>query len=417
MATKREIIFRNREFFFKEKDYVSRDIEFINKIKSSLITVITGVRRSGKSILLKLIKDWLINNKKIKKKSIVYLDFDDPGIINFDLEKLESLFNTYFEEFYSKEKFIFLDEVQEIKNWHKLVLYFYKKGYKVIITGSNGNLLSKEIGTYLTGRTNNLKVYPFSFKEFLKLKNIKPDFKQKSNEKLIPLKKRFNEYMKKGGFPLVLKENDVSILKDYYENIINRDVLVRHNIINTATIKELSYYLITHFTQLSSYKSLKNNLNIKSLASLKDYLDFLEDSFLILPLKKFDYSLKKQIANPKKYYIIDTGLVNQIAYKFSENLGPLLENLVFLELKRKDYEIFYFKENKECDFVIQENNKITMAIQVCYDLNNQNKEREISGLKEAMKKFKLKKGILLTYDQEDEIDGIKVIPVWKWLLE
>ncbi len=417
----KDIIFRNREYFFETEEYINREVEFKEKINSSLITVISGIRRSGKSVLLKIIKDYLLEEKKINKNSIYYLDFNDYGLTDYSVNDLGKLFEIYFEEFFSKNKYIFLDEVQEIKNWHKLVLNFHKKGYKVIITGSNGNLLSKEIGTYLTGRINTLSLFPFSFREYLKIKNKKIDYKKKSQEKLIPLKNSFKDYLQQGGFPLVLKENNKKILKDYYENIINRDVIVRNNIKNTKNIKELSYYLVTNFTNISSYNSLKNSINIKSLSSLKNYLDFLRDSYLILDLKKHDFSIKKQVSNPRKYYIIDTGFISQIAYNFSKNLGRFLENCVFLELKRNANEIFYYSGKKECDFIVQDYSKVINSIQVTWELNENNKNRELEGLYEAMEKFNLKEGLILTFDQTDKINYkdkmVLVKPVWRWLLE
>lgn len=418
----KDLIYRNREFFFRKEDYISRDIDFKNKIDSSLITIITGIRRCGKSILLKLIKDYLLEKYSIKKESIYYLNFNDPFLSNTNIKDVFEIFTDYFDEFSSKKKYIFLDEVQEIKNWHKLVLDFYDSNYKVIITGSNGNLLSKEIATYLTGRNNVISLFPFSFSEFLRLKNInyKSEIKKLSSRASLKYTKLFKKYLKKGGFPLILKEDNINILQDYYENILNKDVIVRNSLHNSKELKELAFFIISNSAKIHSYNKLKNMINVKSVSTIKEYIDYLLNAFIIFNINKFDYSVKKQIYNPKKFYVIDTGFINYVSFSFSKNLGKLLENVVFLQLKRNLEDIFYYSNSFECDFIINSKNKIIEAIQVCYDFNDKNKDREIKGLLESMTKFKLKKGLILTYNQEETliIDNKKItlLPVWKWLL-
>ncbi len=419
----KDLIYRNREFFFKKEDYIKRDIDFKKKINSSMITIITGIRRCGKSVLLKLIKDYLLSKKLIIKENCYYLNFNDPFLSNINIKDIFEIFTTYFDEFPSKKKLIFIDEVQEIKDWHKLVLNFFDSGYKVIITGSNGNLLSKDIATYLTGRNNIINLFPFSFTEFLKLKriNYKNEISKLSSRASLKYTKLFKEYLQKGGFPLILKEDNIEILADYYENILNKDVIVRNSIHNSKELKELAFFLISNSAKIQSYNSLKKIINIKSTSTIKEYLDYLISAFIIFNVDKFDYSIKKQIYNSKKFYVIDSGFINYVSFSFSKNIGRLLENIVFLELKRNAQEVFYYSNSGECDFLIRKNHKIISAIQVCYDFNNQSKQREIQGLLIAMKTYSLKKGYILTYDKEDVLiinnKKIFLVPVWKWLLK
>ena len=330
----KDLIYRNRELFFKKEDYIKRNIDFKKKINSSMITIITGIRRCGKSVLLKLIKDYLLSKKLIIKENCYYLNFNDPFLSNINIKDIFEIFTTYFDEFPSKKKLIFIDEVQEIKDWHKLVLNFFDSGYKVIITGSNGNLLSKDIATYLTGRNNIINLFPFSFLEFLKLKkiNYKNEINKLSSRASLKYIKLFKEYLQKGGFPLILKEDNIEILADYYENILNKDVIVRNSIHNSKELKELAFFLISNSAKIQSYNSLKKIINIKSTSTIKEYLDYLISAFIIFNVDKFDYSIKKQIYNSKKFYVIDSGFINYVSFSFSKNIGRLLENIVFLEI-------------------------------------------------------------------------------------
>jgi predicted AAA+ superfamily ATPase len=411
LTTQKEIILRNREFFLKKESLIPRNINIKKILKTKQITVITGIRRCGKSTLLKIIKN------QIKEENIYYLNFNDPLLTAATIEDIQHLFDTYFSMYPSTEKHIFLDEVQEIKGWHKFILQLYEEKNKVIITGSNGNLLSKEIATYLTGRHEQIILYPFSFNEYLTLKKISYE-KNKATQ--APLLRAFETYTNIGGFPQVIKDNNKEYLKEYYESIIYRDVIVRNNVSYAKEIKELAHYIISNNTKMTSYTKLKTTINVKSTSTIKEYLDYINNAFIILPLNKFDYSIKIQLRTSKKMYCIDTGMAQIIGFKFSENKGQILENTVFIELKRREHEIYYHKEKKECDFVIYDKGKITQAIQVCYELHEDNKKREFEGLLEAMKKYKLKEGLLLTNDEEEELvlEGkkIHVLPVWKWLL-
>jgi hypothetical protein len=270
-------------------------------------------------------------------------------------------------------------------------------------------MLSRELGTKLTGRHISQELFTFSYNEFLKLEN------KKHNMKL------FDQYLKNGGFPEYLKSGDEIVLKNLFLDIFYRDILQRNEIRSEVQIKSLLYFLISNIGKEVSYNKLRELINIGSTNSVIQFMNHFEQSYLIFSLKKYDLSLKKQLISPKKIYCIDNGIITLNSFSFTKNSGRLLENIVFIELKRRGNELYYHKNKKECDFLVKEGLKISRAIQVCYELNYENKNREIDGLIEAMKTYNLKEGLILTYDEEDEIlvENLRITikPVWKWLLE
>jgi len=412
------VLFEQQKELGEKKEFVNR--ELIKKVLSflhlNLPIIITGVRRSGKSTLLYLIK----NELKLKEKDYLYINFNDERLVGFSLEDFQKVIDFLNENNYKEECYLFLDEIQESTGWEKWVDRIKEK-HRIFITGSNSKLLSKEISTILTGRSINISLSPFSFREFIeakkiKTKNWKMDLKVQSQ-----LRKGFSEFLLSGGLPKVIIDNDKRLLQETYENIIYRDIVKRFTNNLEKPVKEISVYLLSNISNELSIRSLSKIIQIKNLSTLKTILDTFEKAFLFFFINKFDFSMKKQIQNPRKIYCIDNGFVNEVGFKFSENKGRILENLVFLELKRDENDIYYFSEKKECDFLIREGAKIKKAIQVCYDLNQENKEREIEGLLEAINKFNLKEGLILTFDQDDELNikGNKIIikPIWKWLLE
>ena len=412
------VLFEQQKEFHKEEKFIERELtnKVLSFIKLKLPMIITGLRRTGKSTLLKIIKKQL----QLKEKECIYIDFNDERFVNFDVEDFQKILDFLNEHEYSKKCYFFLDEIQEVDKWEKWVNRIKDK-YPIFITGSNSKLLSKEISTVLTGRSINLSLYPFSFKEFLKSKKISIDkFKIDLNLQA-KLRKEFLEFLSLGGIPKAIIENDKRILKELYENIIYRDIIKRFTPNLEKPIKEISIYLLSNISKELSIRSLSKTIKIKNLSTLKSILDTFEKAFLLFFINKFDFSIRKQIQNPRKVYCVDNGFVTNVGFRFSEDKGKILENLVFIELKRRNKEVYYFSDKGGCDFIIREGIKIKKAIQVCYELNDDNKEREINGVLEAMNKFKLKNGLILVYDQEDELKikdkKIKIIPIWKWLLE
>jgi len=395
-----EVINLQRESLDKSEIGTPREEQKELTILDSFALIITGVRRCGKSTLLhQLIK---------KQKKAYYLNLEDPRLEGFDLgdfNKIEAIMK----EMYGKGGTYFFDEIQVIPQWERYIRYLVDKKEKVVLTGSNAALLSKELGTKLTGRHLDYELFPFSFKEFLDLKKLEPSLES------------FKEYFFQGGFPEFLKKNTPTIFHDLLSDIIMKDIAIRFNIKNIETLRKIAIFLISNVGKEFSYNSIKKMFEIKSVQSVIDYICFFENAYLMFSVPRFSYSFKQQQVNPKKAYSIDNGFSNFNSASFSKDNGKMLENLVFLALRRTHKDIFYFQDKKECDFLIKEKEKITQAIQVCYHLTEQNKNRELNGLFEALNKFKLNEGLILTYNQDDhfEIKGkkIKVLPVWKWLLE
>ncbi len=375
--------------------------EELDKVKIDLpfVLVVSGIRRCGKSTLMRQLMK--------KTKNFYYFNFEDPRVVDFTIDDFQKLDEVFLEE-YGKEGYYFFDEIQNVPKWELFVRALLDKKKHVMITGSNASLLSKELGTRLTGRHLRNELFPFSFNEFLKLVNKQPSIKS------------FEEYFLKGGFPEYLKVGRAEVLQELLNDIIMRDIAVRYKLRNLKTIKEMALYLLTNVGKEFSYNSLKRIFSLGSTNSAISFVSYFEDSYLLFTVPKFDYSLKKQLVNPKKIYSIDSGLSAVTSASFSEDKGKMLENVVFINLRKKHRDIFYFKEKNECDFVIKNGAKISQAAQVCYILNEDNKERELNGLVEAMEKFNLREGLILTYNQEDEIKlkdrKIKVLPVFRWLL-
>ncbi|MCF7794993.1 ATP-binding protein [Patescibacteria group bacterium] len=410
---------------YQSKSYIKRDLLDRVNFDSKFIEIITGVRRSGKSTILNILIDNLIFIKKIEARKILFLNFDSPSFISIykHPQELSKVVDEAETTTGTNIEYLFLDEIQNIEYWEKWIkeVYDLNKFKKIIITGSNSRLLEGEFISRLSGRYFSHINYPFSFKEYLRFKgqNFYDDEinNYQIKNKLI---KNFNTYLYQGGFPEAVIDNNLSILENYYKTIILKDVIDNNQIEEKVTLKELAYYLITNYTSLFSYNKLADYLN-KHDGIIKNYISFLQNAYIFTELKKFDFSLKKQNINNKKIYAVDNGLITQVGFNFSQDKGKLLENLVFLELQRRQQTVFYYSNNNECDFLVKDNKSINQAIQVVYDLNQKNRDRELAGIFEAMEKFDVKNGLIITYNHEETvtIDGkkISIIPAWKWILE
>lgn len=400
-----------RRIFEKRTGFVARRVSPV-LIKSKKITVISGARRSGKSTLLKQIAEELVGN-------YYYLNFEDERLLDFEYEDFSTLYEIFL-SLYKKQTHIFFDEIQNIFGWEKFARRLFEDGHKLFITGSNAKLLSSELATTLTGRHVKIELYPFSFREYLELKKF-PLKKAYDTIEKAKLSNLFADFETFGGFPEVAKSHDENELKQLYQDILIKDLIVRFKIKDAKDFRELSLYLMSNIGSRISFNKIKKVLQFNSVTTVKNYADLLENSYLNFLVSKFDFSLKKQLVNNRKVYSIDTGLVNAISFAFSENSGRLLENIVYLELRRREKEVYYCADKHECDFVLKEKRRIVEALQVAEQLTKDNKEREIAGLLEALSMYELKTGFILTSDQEDEFvkDGKKIVvmPVWKWLLK
>jgi predicted AAA+ superfamily ATPase len=413
----KELIREQKIIFEAETSEPLIEREALKKIPEYLklphAIVISGLRRSGKSTLLKQIR-----RNFYQDRLVYYFNFEDERLIDFQVEDFNLLYETFI-EISGDGRVFFFDEIQNVKGWELFVRRMYDRNFKFVITGSNSSLLSRELGTKLTGRYIGLELYPFSFREFLKFKNI-----SFSNEPLTEergfIKAAFNEYLEKGGIPEYLRFENSELLKTLYENILYKDILVRYRLEDEKALRELALYLFSNYTSEINYSKLQKMLGLGSPNTVKNYIGYLENSYMIFLLSKYDFSLKKQIYTSKKVYAIDSGFINLISFKFSQDIGKLLENVVFLELKRRGLELYYHRDKQECDFIITENERATTAIQVSLTLNN-NKDREFRALLEAMDTYRMDSGLILTEAEEFEenIQGKKVVvkPIWKWLLE
>lgn len=395
---------------FQEKDPgIPRQIDIDKYRTTKQITVISGIRRSGKSTLLAQFSK-LFNG-------FYYINFDDERLIDFTVKDFDGLMTAFQKQYPAKT--VFLDEVQNIAQWERFIRRIHDEGYKIFLTGSNARLLSSELATHLTGRYVKIELYPFSFQEFLRFHEF--DAAGKGTAVRVRLLKYFDEYFAQGGFPEFVKYGDWESVKRIYDDVLYRDLLTRFRIREVKSFKQLASFLFANVAKEISYNALKNILGFKSVMSVKNYIAYLEESFLIFEVHKYDVSLKKQFVSNKKIYVIDNGMRNSVAFYTSEDMGRLLENLVFLELKRRGFNPYYYKGKRECDFVIKEKNVITSAIQVSTVLNAQNREREIGGLAEAIETLRAKHGLILTKDISDEIKigtkKIQIKPVYQWLLE
>lgn len=411
----KEIMFDQKGVFNSKKHLIYRDIDMSKYISTSQVVIISGIRRCGKSSLLFLIKEKM----NLKEHDYCYFNFDDERIIA-DTSILENIFNLHI-EIYGEKPVLFLDEIQNIDNWEKFVNRMYEQGIKVYVTGSNAKLLSSEISTSLTGRNKRIELFPFSFSEYLRFIGNSYNLERLTQTSKSLLLKDFNTYFETGGFPLVVKENDTELVNAYFQDILYRDIISRYRLTQVNEIKQIGLYFAANIGKLFSYSTLQEISGVKSLSSIKDYLFYYEQSYLFFYLKKFDYSVKKQIMNPKKVYTIDPAFAHRLGFNFSENKGRVLENIVFLELLRRGKEVYYHAGKNECDFVVKEGLAVAEAIQVAYQLNSSNCEREYRGLQEAMNNHDLKEGLILTANSGEasvpENSGIKNLPVWKWLLQ
>ncbi len=394
-------ILRSQAEEFKRLEYgIEREKLKEITISTNFATIISGIRRCGKSTLMRQLMK--------KHTSFYYFNFDDPRAFGFELSDFQRLDEVFKEELGERDCYFF-DEIQNVDRWELFIKSLLEKKKRVVITGSNASLLSRELGTRLTGRHLTYELYPFSYAEFLAF--------TKQNTGVTS----FEEYLKNGGFPEYLKEKNPEVLRQLFNDIIARDISIRHKIRNLKTLKGMALYVLSNVGKEFSYNSLKKTFELGSVNSVISFISFFEVSYLLFTIPRFDYSIKKQLVSPKKMYAVDNGLSRINSTSMSDDKGRLLENVVYMHLRRKYRDIYYFKDKQECDFLVKDAGKITSAIQVCLKISDENKDRELNGLLEALDKCNLKVGSIITLDQEDKlkIDGktILVKPAWKWMLE
>jgi uncharacterized protein len=370
-------------------------LEFL-PVTNTHALVVSGIRRCGKSVLLhQFIRNEIDN--------VFYFNFADIRLYQFstsDFILLDELIKK------SNKEILFFDEIQIIDGWELYVRQKLEQSARIIITGSNARMLSAELGTNLTGRHISKELFPFSYKEFCLF------FSYQQN------KKSYLSYIRTGGFPEYLKTGNSELLSFLLEDILFRDIATRHSIRDVSGLKNLCVYIISNTAKFVSPSKLTRAIGVKSSSTVLEYLSYFESSYLVNLIPRFSWSVKGQMLSEKKVYVVDNGLINVASISASKDTGRKFENAVYWSIRRKTKKIWYFSDgNSECDFIFQKNENYS-AIQVCYELNGDNQEREINGLIAALQFFNMRVGIILTIDQTDKIlkDGytINVVPAFKF---
>lgn len=379
-------------YFNKQDGTIDRDSSTEIRLDVPLAVILTGIRRAGKSTLLKqLVKD---------KSKVGYVHFDDPRFSTFevpDFYKIEEIWPTI-------HQFQF-DEIQQIDGWESYIRQGLERGNRYAITGSNAKLLSLELGTLLTGRHITHEIFPFSFREFCRF------------GEQMPSADAFQEYIEMGGFPEFVAFDIPRYHTELFKDIIQRDIAVRNGIRNVQELTIIALHLLNNIARPYTLNKLAKSYGIKSVNTVSNFVKFYEDSYLLFSIAKFDFSFRKQQVNEKKIYAIDTKFAQQNSTQLHEDKGRILENLVFLEIRRKTNQIWYFKENHECDFIYQLAGQYH-AVQVCHDLHKDNLARELAGMEEAMSAVELASTTFVTSHQTEDLyiasKKVPCIPFFEW---
>lgn len=377
--------------------------------------IVSGLRRVGKSTLLAQLAH------RIGQAQFYYVNFEDDRFLGFQADDATDLIAALIELFGECSIYI-LDEIQNVPGWERFVRRLMDMGAKFYITGSNAALLSRELGTRLTGRYVPVELFPFSFAEFLQFRGYPaPDLTRLTTADAARLQQHLGEYMQTGGIPEPLKYPEMALLRTLYDDVLYRDIATRYRIDDVRALRELAYFLMSNPAAVVSYNKLKEQLRLGSVNTVKNYIDYLENSWLLFTVNVYDYSVKRQQIAPKKVYVIDTGLANAVGFTFSPNRGCLLENLVFLALRRQSREIYYYRspDDYEVDFFVPETRQL---IQVTQSLAAPSvRQREVRALTTAMQRLGLVHALILTDASADPIttDGmtIEIRAVSQWLLE
>lgn len=401
-------------------------ISYFSRIQRYLetdeILVLSGVRRSGKTTLLFQTIRYLIDDQHIPPRNILFVNCDEPEISRLK-NPLTEVVDTYRKEIPAKGTlYLVFDEIQGIPGWERIIKSLYdRKNYRIIISGSSSYLLDSQLSTLLSGRYFTIPVFPLDFREYLSFQGIEiPDDPVDLAARKYELLNHLKRYLREGGFPIVVLQEDErtkdDYLKAYYDSIVYRDIIRVNEIRNQKALAGLLHYLFTNVTAPYSYRKLKDLLGIDP-DTVQDYIHFAGMAKVLFEVSHFAYSLQAQRRPNRKIYCIDNGLRNAVSFRFSEDEGKLAENLVCIELLRSGATPFYWKKKKEVDFVMKGKDNLLTAINVSYTDSVPAREKE--GLEEFSGEFgdRVKEMIILTKDNEQVTDGITIIPLWKWLLK
>ncbi len=379
-------------------------------LNSSLIKLITGPRRVGKSTQALLM---------LRNKNFAYLNFDNHSLLE---EWDANLVMRMLDDVYSGYEYILLDEVQNLDGWDLWVSELYRLGKNLVITGSNARMLSSEMATVLTGKYLQVEMLPFSLEEFFDWNKL--DLHKLKQEDITNSFVLTDDYLRNGGYPEVVASRQLtrSYLDTLFDSIIWKDVAKRHNVRNVTDLNNLAIYLVSNFCNPVSANDLTTELGFSSVNTTKKYMDYLHEPYLFYYLSRYNNKLKLMKKAPRKVYVVDNGFVAAKAFSLSDNLGRLLENQVFIELLRRGYNvektIFYYRSrnDKEVDFVLRKGTHIERLVQVCYDMSNPKTEkREVDSIIECAQELKCNNLVIITYNEKRTIekDGYKidVIPI------
>ena len=349
---------------------------------SGFASIITGIRRCGKSTLMKQVMG------RYKKGDTLYLNFDDIHLSSFEKHDFVRLYSLVED---SKAKVLFFDELQLVNGWEVFVHQLLREGYLVYITGSNASMLSVELGTHLTGRHLSTELFPFSYAEYLSFGKRRRG------------KDSFMSYLTEGGMPEYLTTHDSRVPLAMVDDILVRDIAIRHGIRNVEPLKRLALYLLTNVAKPFSGNRLTSVVGDISASTVLDYVDYMRDSYLIDTASQYATNIRATVRNPKKVYAIDTGIVSSVSLSQTDDIGHLLENYQFIQLrKRAKGHVYYYRGKGECDFVVTgTDNSPKELYQVCQQLTADNMRREIDGLREAMRDLHLQEGTIVTLSDED----------------
>lgn len=413
----KSILIDQSEIFWKQDPGVERTqlsrIEQLVDVPHAVI--ISGLRRVGKSTLLNQVA------RKLGRERFYYINFEDDRMIGFQVDDANYLYELMVETFGERKIFI-IDEIQNVKGWEHFVRRFMDMGYKFLITGSNASLLSRELGTRLTGRYVPIELYPFTFQEYFTFQGKKiPNLSHLTTTQKATLNNMLVEYLERGGIPDALKYPELQFLQTLYDDVLYRDIATRYRIEAVTALRELAFFLVSNSANAVTFNKLKQQFGLGSVNTIKSYIDYLENSWLLFTVNLYDYSVKRQQLAPKKVYCIDTGLATEVGFAFSPNRGRLLENLVFLALRRKTKDVYYLTSPNgyEIDFFLPEKGLI---VQVAEHMKNpETREREIRSIKDIIDQNRIRQGLILAHTNEDPIEvGDKLIEIRslsEWLVE
>ena len=369
LSALKEIVKDGEWLLDQEESLVERILakELLKRTRFQVVEVATGVRRAGKSTILL----WIGRLLRKEGKRVYYINFEDERFFPDakDFQKLSSIMNL-------KNALLLIDEPQNMPRWEKWVRRMHDRKVKIYLTGSNSKLLGTELASALGGRKRQHEVFPFSFSEYLVAKE----------ENRIPMDQKvrmFEDYMSDGGYPYPVLTGDYAILSDYRNDIIEREIILRHKIREIGVFRNLMRFIMSHPGIYLSKKSIKGFLDI-SHVTLRKYLEYLIEAYVVIPLEKYSYSQKERILNPKKVYPIDNGLLIE-----RNQMGKQMESCIIQHIRRKTNDIFYWKDERgrEVDIFLPDKK---LAIQVVYSLTEANLKREERSLESAIKKFKAK---------------------------